>query len=78
MPAASSTPVRQDQEGLMDLGELTEFLRVPDHWVYRRTAKGHPDPLPFVKVGGLLRFRRSEIEAWLDSRRGSWGPSNAA
>lgn len=69
-PGNSSTLGRPALDGLMDTEGLSNYLGVPESWVYRRTAKGHPDPLPFVKVGGLLRFRPSEIEAWLEAHRG--------
>lgn len=33
--------------------------------VWRSTGR---HSLPFVKVGGCVRYRRSDIEAWLDKR----------
>lgn len=57
------------QATLIDIGELCRLLGVRESWVYRRTAKGHPDPLPFVKIGGLLRFDPVDIEAWLSRQR---------
>lgn len=33
--------------------------------VWRSTGR---HKLPFVKVGGCVRYRRSDIEAWLDQR----------
>lgn len=33
--------------------------------VWRSTGR---HSLPFVKVGGCVRYRRSDIEAWLDRR----------
>jgi excisionase family DNA binding protein len=54
---------------LIGVERVAEMLSVPLSWVYRRTAKGHPDPLPAIKVGGLLRFDPDELEAWLERHR---------
>lgn len=58
------------RERLETAAEVSERLAVPIGWIYRRTSRGHPDPLPFVKVGKFLRFRSSEIEHWLEEHRG--------
>jgi excisionase family DNA binding protein len=60
----------QTAPALMDIGELCRTLGVRESWVYRRTSKGHPDPLPFVKIGGLLRFDPAEIREWVERRGG--------
>ena len=49
-----------DTEGLA--AELATTERHIRHLVQKRVV-------PFVKVGGLVRFRPEEIEAWLDSSR---------
>ena len=36
------------------------------HWVYRRVEAGE---IPALKLGRYLRFRPSEVAAWLDSQR---------
>lgn len=49
-------------ENLVTIKELSLGLQVPEKtirdWVYKRR-------IPFCKVGNLIRFRSSEIEAWL-------------
>jgi excisionase family DNA binding protein len=32
-------------------------------------------PLPYVKCGRLVRYRRSDLEAWVDSRTVSCAPA---
>ena len=51
-------------DGLLDVGELSTFLGASTDWIYQRTAKNE---IPFVKVGRLLKFRRSEIDRWLSA-----------
>lgn len=54
---------------LLSVTDLSELLGVPPSWVYRRTARGHPESLPHYKLGGLLRFKREEIEEWVEQHR---------
>lgn len=53
-------------ERLISVPELAEEFDVPVatiyQWQYRRTGPRS------IRVGRYLRFRRSDIEAWLDSR----------
>ena len=51
---------------LLDVLELAEYLRVPQSWIYDNHQQLE---LPALKVGRHLRFRASDIEAWLESRK---------
>jgi excisionase family DNA binding protein len=45
---------------------VAELLGVHPNWVYVHAASGE---VPGYRVGGALRFRRCEIERWLETRR---------
>jgi len=51
---------------LMNIDELADYLRLKKqtiyNWLNQRKISG-------IKVGGVWRFDRREIEAWLKSRR---------
>lgn len=51
---------------LMDLDELANYLRLQKqtiyNWLHQRKISG-------IKVGGVWRFDRREVDAWLKSRR---------
>lgn len=51
---------------LMDINELADYLRLKKqtiyNWLNQRKISG-------IKVGGVWRFERREVEAWLKSRR---------
>lgn len=51
---------------LMDIEELADYLRLKKqtiyNWLNQRKISG-------IKVGGVWRFERREVEAWLKSRR---------
>ena len=55
------------QERLLNIDELAEWLNVPKQFLYRMTSEGR---IPFVRVGPrFIRFRPSEISAWLEQNR---------
>ncbi len=49
---------------VMTVSEVAEYLRVNPQTVYRKAKVGE---LPAVRIGRSIRFRRSELEAWLKS-----------
>ena len=65
---------------LMTLQELAEYLKLAERTVYGYAQKG---VLPGIKIGSSWRFRKSDIDAWLEqqfertasSRPGSANPN---
>ncbi len=49
-------------EELLTPEQLGERLKVGQPWIYRQTRERK---IPFMKAGRYLRFRWSEVEAWL-------------
>ena len=51
---------------LMDIDELADYLRLKRqtlyNWLHQRKISG-------IKVGGVWRFDRRDIDSWLKSRR---------
>jgi excisionase family DNA binding protein len=51
---------------LITLDELAEFLGVTPRWIYdNHKAQG----IPAFQIGRALRFRRADIDGWLETRR---------
>ena len=42
----------------------TEYLHVSHQWVYERV---HLKEIPHIKMGKFPRFRKSEIDRWLET-----------
>ena len=61
-PILDQYPLREDR--LYDVQELAEYLSVSTQWVYERVQLKE---IPHIKVGKLLRFRKSDIITWLDA-----------
>jgi excisionase family DNA binding protein len=55
-----------ESEGLLTVDELAEYLKCSPGTIYNRTSRNE---IPHLKVGGLLRFRRSEIDVWIERHR---------
>ena len=51
---------------LLDPRQVAEMLNVPVSWIYSAAERGD---LPSLKIGKYRRFRRDEIEAWLQKQR---------
>jgi len=50
---------------ILTIQEIAIFLKIKEKTAYDLVAKGK---LPGFKVGGSWRFRRSDIETWIDSK----------
>jgi len=48
---------------IMTIDEVADYLRINKKTAYRLAGE---NKLPGFKVGGTWRFRRSEIESWID------------
>lgn len=49
---------------LFTVETLAEYLHVSHQWVYERV---HFKEIPYFKMGKFPRFRKSEIDRWLDT-----------
>jgi excisionase family DNA binding protein len=52
-----------EDERLWTIAEVARYLGVPQSSIYKMTAKG---VIPHVKLGGRVRFRRADVDRWLD------------
>ena len=50
---------------ILTLKEVAEYLKLAEKTAYRLAAEGK---LPGFKVGGSWRFKRDELEKWIDQR----------
>jgi len=51
---------------LIDIDELANYLKLKKQTIYNWLHEGK---MTGIKVGGVWRFDRKEIDAWLKSRR---------
>lgn len=48
----------------MDVSEVARYLNVRTSWIYSKAAQR---AIPCSRVGKYLRFRKAEIDEWLES-----------
>lgn len=53
----------------LTIDQVAAMIEVPKSFIYRRTARGHGDPIPHYRLGGHLRFKLEDIEAWIESHK---------
>ncbi|MGS2723002.1 methylation-associated defense system helix-turn-helix domain-containing protein MAD1 [Porticoccus sp. GXU_MW_L64] len=58
---------------IMTVKEVAEYLKITEKTAYRLTAEGK---IPGFKVGGAWRFRRTEIEIWIENQSKKSSDSN--
>lgn len=53
---------------ILTLREVAEYLKLAEKTAYRLAAEGK---LPGFKVGGSWRFKREDIEKWIEENKGA-------
>lgn len=56
--------------GLMSLAEVSRYLGMSERTIYGWAQEGK---IPAFKLGSAWRFRRSEVDEWLEGRRSGGG-----
>lgn len=51
---------------ILTLKEVAEYLKLAEKTAYRLAAEGN---LPGFKVGGSWRFKREDIESWIEEKK---------
>ncbi len=63
---------------LLSTKKLAQLLdcspKTVQDWLYRDRKMQNADPLPYYRVGGLVRFRLADVVAWIERRRVRVGP----
>ncbi len=60
-----ATSSKKADDIIFDVQGLCEYLKVSTKWIYERTQLKE---MPYLKVKGLLRFRKVDIDKWLNDR----------
>lgn len=52
------------EDVIFDVPALAEYLKVSHKWIYERTQFKE---IPYLKIKGLLRFKKKDVDKWLSS-----------
>ena len=58
--------VEQPLPDRIDINSVMQMTGQGESWIYKKTMKGCPDPLPFEKFGKRLVFSRKAIQEYID------------
>lgn len=61
-PLVSGGGKQPGNDELFDVKGVCDYLKVSKQWIYERT---HLYEIPFYKMDGHLRFKKSELDKWL-------------
>jgi excisionase family DNA binding protein len=67
LPSAASPPAAEDRR-LLDAAEAADLLGISKGKLYELVREGGGPPV--VRIGRRLRWRRSDIDAWVDEVKG--------
>ena len=56
----------RETERLMTLEEISDYLQISIHTLYKMAQQ---DRIPAFKVTNKWRFRKSEIDSWIEKNR---------
>jgi excisionase family DNA binding protein len=63
-PMLSGNGKNETEDTIFDVQGLAGYLMVTKKWIYERTQFKE---IPYYKIGGQLRFRKKNIDKWLDT-----------
>ena len=58
------------EDEILTIKELASYIKIAEKTAYRYVSDGL---IPGFKIGGALRFRKSEIDEWIDKQSRSEG-----
>ncbi|MBF0607408.1 MAG: helix-turn-helix domain-containing protein [Candidatus Magnetobacterium sp. LHC-1] len=62
--AVNERKIETGTDTIFNVKLLCDYLKVTPTWIYERT---HLNEIPFIKIGGQLRFKKKAIDKWVDS-----------
>jgi excisionase family DNA binding protein len=54
------------EDGVLTLQDLSAYLKIAEKTLYGYAQKGI---IPGIKIGSAWRFRKADIDCWLEERR---------
>jgi excisionase family DNA binding protein len=56
---------KREEDVIFDVESLAQYLKVESSWVYNQVSQ---KALPYFKTGKYVRFRKREIDSWINSQ----------
>jgi excisionase family DNA binding protein len=65
-PLLFSNKEHNDKDVIFDVKGLADYLQVDLSWVYKQVSL---KTIPYFKAGRYTRFRKREIDKWIDQQK---------
>ncbi len=56
------------EDSLLTPAEVAAMLKISLHTLASWRRQANPHDLPWIEVGGSIRYRNADVQAWLDKR----------
>jgi excisionase family DNA binding protein len=66
-PTRARRAVPESDDRMMTVDDLAEYLGLPPATIYKQRSEGTGPP--GFRIGKYVRWKRSEVDAWLESKR---------
>jgi predicted DNA-binding transcriptional regulator AlpA len=66
-PQRHDTTTYASRPEILTPEDVAGWLQVKVTWLYDHTTRSNPI-VPHLRLGGHLRFRKADVEQWLDSQ----------
>lgn len=57
---------QNDSRNFLTISDVSIYLRIKEKTLYARVAAGD---IPHYKIGRLVRFKKTDIDAWMESQK---------
>ncbi len=64
-PLLKNNSKARREDTIFTVKELAKYLKVDTSWVYKRV---HLKDIPYFKLGKYPRFKKSEIDKWINEK----------
>jgi excisionase family DNA binding protein len=66
-------PMNENDPDLVSVRTLSRLLDISEKtiwdWIYKNRRCPTLDPIPYYKLGGLVRFSLRDVRAWVERRK---------
>lgn len=63
--ALKAEQIKKDDD-FLNIHQVAELTGLSKHTIYKKTGYRN---IPFYRIGGLLRFKKSEVMDWIEARK---------
>lgn len=67
--AASPRTYIDDRQNTFTSSEAAFYIGLTESYLRQQRSQGNPDQPPYLRIGRTIRYRRSDLDDWLEAHR---------